>query len=68
MEDQSSSTLDRPLTIDEAAEYLQLPRRAVRELCKNNKIRHTPLDYRNIRFARADLDVFLAKRTKEVYR
>jgi excisionase family DNA binding protein len=64
MEDHSS-TLDRPLTINEAAEYLQLPRRAVRELCNKKKIRHTPLDFRNFRFSKADLDEFLAKRTME---
>jgi excisionase family DNA binding protein len=57
---------DRPLTLDEASEYLQLPYRTVRELAKRKKIRHARIDYRNLRFRRADLDHYLDKRTKEV--
>jgi excisionase family DNA binding protein len=47
----------------EAAEYLQLPVRTVRDLCRRRKISHARQNYRNYRFTRADLDVFLAKRT-----
>jgi excisionase family DNA binding protein len=59
------SSLDRPLTPEEAAEYLQLPRRTVLDLCKGKRPRltHARLDYRNFRFNQADLDAFLAKRT-----
>ena len=59
------SSLDRPLTPEEAAEYLQLPRRTVLDLCegKRPRLTHARLDYRNSRFSRADLDAFLAKRT-----
>jgi len=45
------STLDRPLTLEEAAEYLQLPSRTVRELCTRKKVAHARLNYRNFRFA-----------------
>ena len=55
--------LDRPFTLIEAAEYLQLPPRAVRELCTAKKINHARLDHRNWRFTRADLDLYIAKRT-----
>jgi excisionase family DNA binding protein len=58
------SQLDRPLTLEEAAEYLQLPPRTVRELCGRKKITHSKLHYRCLRFSRADLDAYLAKRTK----
>jgi excisionase family DNA binding protein len=56
-------TLDRPLTLTEAAEYLQLPPRAVRELCTAKKINHALLDHRNWRFTREGLDLYIAKRT-----
>jgi excisionase family DNA binding protein len=58
-----TSTLARPLTLTEAAEYLQIPPRAVRELCTAKKIDHARLDHRNWRFTRADLDLYIAKRT-----
>ena len=57
------STLDRPLTLNEAAEYLQLPPRKLRELCTAKKINHARLDHRKWRFTRADLDLYIAKRT-----
>jgi excisionase family DNA binding protein len=57
------TTPDRPLTLNEAAEYLQLPPRAVRELCTRRKLSHSKLDYRNYRFRRADLDAYLDKHT-----
>jgi excisionase family DNA binding protein len=47
---------ERPLTLEEAAEYLQIPRRSLRELCEKKKISHSRLDYRNWRFKKADLD------------
>lgn len=56
------STLDRPLTLEEAAEYLQKPVRAVRELCTRKKLSHSRLDHRNWRFSRADLNTYLEKR------
>jgi len=56
-------TLDRPLTLEEAADYLQLPPCTVRELCTRKKLTHARLNYRNFRFRRADLDTYLEKRT-----
>jgi excisionase family DNA binding protein len=54
---------ERPLTLEQAAGYLQIPRRSLRELCEKRKIAHARLDYRNWRFKKADLDAYLAKRT-----
>ena len=56
-------TLVRPFTLKEAAEYLQLPRRTVRELYRRGKLTGSKLHYRAYRFALADLDAYLAKRT-----
>jgi excisionase family DNA binding protein len=63
--DQSIESIlsERPLTIDQAAEYLQIPRRSLRELCDKRKIAHARLDFRNWRFKKADLDAYLEKRT-----
>jgi excisionase family DNA binding protein len=52
----------RPLTLEEAADYLQIPRRSLRELCEHKKISHSRLDYRNWRFKKADLDAYLDAR------
>jgi excisionase family DNA binding protein len=60
------STLDRPLTLEEAAEYLQLPSRTVRELCARKRLAHARLSYRNFRFRRADLDAYVDKRTVKI--
>jgi excisionase family DNA binding protein len=54
---------NRPLTLEEAAQYLQIPRRSLRELCEKKKISHSRLDYRNWRFRKADLDAYLENRT-----
>jgi excisionase family DNA binding protein len=54
---------DRPLDLKEAAEYLQLPVRTVRDLCKRTKISHARLNYRAYRFRLGDLDAYLDGRT-----
>jgi excisionase family DNA binding protein len=54
---------DRPLTLIEAAEYLQVPLPTLRQLCKRRKISHARLNYRSFRFSRSDLDAYLAQRT-----
>jgi excisionase family DNA binding protein len=56
-------TLVRPLTLKEAAEYLQLPSRTVRELYQRGKLTGSKLHHRAFRFNRGDLDAYLAKRT-----
>jgi excisionase family DNA binding protein len=55
---------NRPLTLKEAAEYLQLPPRTVRELYQRAKLSGAKLNYRAFRFRQGDLDTYLAKRTK----
>jgi excisionase family DNA binding protein len=60
---ESSIIPERPLTLEEAADYLQIPRRSLRELCEKKKISHARLDYRNWRFRKADLDAYLGNRT-----
>jgi DNA primase len=55
--------LDRPLTLKEASEYLQLTPRTVRDLCQRRKLSHVRINYRHWRFRLADLDSYLAKRT-----
>lgn len=52
---------ERPLTLAEAADYLQIPLRSMRDLASRKKISHSRLDYRNWRFKKADLDGFLEK-------
>jgi excisionase family DNA binding protein len=54
---------ERPLTLEQAAEYLQIPLRSLRDLAFRKKISHSRLDYRNWRFRKADLDAYLEKRT-----
>ena len=65
MNDESIQSIlsERPLTIEQAAEYLQISRRSLRELCEKRKIAHARLDYRNWRFKKADLDAYIEKRT-----
>jgi excisionase family DNA binding protein len=58
-----SGVPDRPLTLIDAAEYLQLPIKTVRQLCKSKRISHAKLHYRAIMFRREDLDTYLANRT-----
>jgi excisionase family DNA binding protein len=50
------------LTLKEAAEYLQLPPRSVRELYKRGKLTGSKLHYGAYRFTLADLDAYVAKR------
>ena len=67
---QERSLNEVPLTLEQAAEYLQCSPRVLREWCKRNRIRYSRLNYRQWRFRRADLDAFLdrrAVRPKEVY-
>ena len=59
---ESSIISDRPLNLDEAAAYLQMPKRKLRELCWEKKIGHFRLDYRNYRFRKTDLDAYLEAR------
>jgi excisionase family DNA binding protein len=61
---------DGLLGIDEAAGYLKISRRALRELCLRRQIRHAKPTYRTWIFRREDLDEYLnriAIRTKAVY-
>ena len=44
------------LTMEEAAEYLRLTERQLRELIKAGRISYAKIDYRNYRFKRSDLD------------
>ncbi len=60
---ESSIISERQLTLEEAAEYLQIPRRSLRELCEKKKISHSRLDYRHWRFRKSDLDAYLENRT-----
>ena len=60
---ESSIISERRLTLEEAADYLQLPRRTLRELCEKKKICHSRLDYRRWRFRKSDLDAYLDVRT-----
>lgn len=62
MNDIRSSLATRPFTLKEAAEYLQLPPRTVRELYKRGKLTGSKLHYRAYRFTLGDLDSYLAKR------
>jgi len=53
---ETSLISERPLTLEEAAEYLFISRYNLRILCRKKKISHSRLDYRNWRFRKADLD------------
>jgi excisionase family DNA binding protein len=44
------------LTAQEAAAYLRLSERQLRDLCRDQRITHARFDYRTYRFKRADLD------------
>jgi excisionase family DNA binding protein len=61
---------EAPLTLPEAAAYLKVSTRVVRDWCKQNRIRYSKLNYRQWRFRKADLDAFLDRRAtnaKSVY-
>jgi excisionase family DNA binding protein len=58
------------LGLDEAAEYLGVTRRFLRELCLRKKIRFAKPNYRTWAFRRADLDAYhdrIAINAKAVY-
>jgi excisionase family DNA binding protein len=59
---ETSLISERPLTLEEAAEYLSISRYNLRILCRKKKISHSRLDYRNWRFRKADLDAYLENR------
>jgi excisionase family DNA binding protein len=44
------------LTHEEAAAYLRLTDRQLRDLCRDQRITHARFDYRTYRFKRTDLD------------
>ena len=50
---------DGLLTLEEAADYLRLKPRAVRDLCNRRGLSHIRLDRYNWRFRVADLEAFL---------
>jgi excisionase family DNA binding protein len=58
------SIANRLLGIDEAAEYLGVTRRFLRELCLRKKIRHAKPNYRTWVFRREDLDAYLNRITQ----
>lgn len=62
MNDIRSTLANRPFTLKEAAEYLQLPPRTVRELYKRGKLTGSKLHYRAYRFTLVNLDVYVTKR------
>jgi excisionase family DNA binding protein len=57
------SLSDSPLTLIEAAAYLKLPVRSLRDLCKRKRVSHARLNYRTYRFRKADLEIYLNRRT-----
>jgi excisionase family DNA binding protein len=60
---QEHSLSDVPLTLPEAAKYLQVSTRVLREWCNRNLIRYSRANYRRWYFRRSDLDAFLDRRT-----
>jgi excisionase family DNA binding protein len=46
------------LTMEEAAQYVRLTERQLRELMKARRISYARIDYRNYRFKRSDLDAW----------
>ncbi len=61
MEEQFLS--DVPLTLSEAAEYLKVSTRVLRDWCNRKLIRYSRANYRRWYFRRSDLDAFLDRRT-----
>lgn len=57
------SLIDGLLDSDEAAKYLGISRRALRDFCNRGAITYIKLDYRNERFRLSDLEAFLESRT-----
>ena len=56
---------DGLLDLDQAAEYLGVPKRKLRDWALARYIDHSKLDYRTYRFKISDLDRFVAKRTRK---
>jgi excisionase family DNA binding protein len=56
-------TSDSPLTLIEAAAFLKIPIRTLRDLCKRQRITHARLNYRTYRFRKSDLETYLNRRT-----
>jgi excisionase family DNA binding protein len=54
--------LPERLTASEAAAFLRIPRRALLQLCKENRIGFVRINYRNFLFTRRDLAEFLERR------
>jgi excisionase family DNA binding protein len=46
------------MDVTEAAEYLRLSERQLRDLCRDEKITHARIDYRTYRFKKTDLDAW----------
>jgi excisionase family DNA binding protein len=58
------------LNLTEAAEYLRLTERQLRDLCREQRITHCRVDYRTYRFKKEDLDEWFESRKirrKSVY-
>lgn len=62
MKDTSSSNSDGLLDLTEAANYLKISNRTLRDLCKRRLVSYAKINYRNWRFRKSDLDMYLAKR------
>jgi len=57
-------------TLEEAAEYLRLTDRQLKDLCRDKNISHARFDYRTYRFRKSDLDEWFAAyrhKRKSVY-
>jgi excisionase family DNA binding protein len=63
VKDISSSNSDGLLDLTEAAKYLKISNRALRDLCKRRLVSYAKINYRNWRFRKSDLDRYLSKRT-----
>jgi excisionase family DNA binding protein len=50
---------DAYLNLREAAEYLGITTRRLKDLCRERRITHSRPDYRTYRFTRAELDAWL---------
>jgi excisionase family DNA binding protein len=62
VKDTSSSNSDGLLDLTEAANYLKISNRTLRDLCKRRLVSCAKINYRNWRFRKSDLDMYLAKR------
>jgi excisionase family DNA binding protein len=49
------------LDLAEAAEYLKISVRKLKDICRDGRITHDRLDYRTYRFSREKLDAYLAQ-------